>query len=139
MRTILRVNKENIHYLLRFIDNAKDSLLTFKYFNTRKPDVIKNHYVTLLIIENDEPVGYGHLDNDNNVTWLGIALIPSFKHTGLGKFIMGKLIDEAKKLHIKEIFLTVVKDNSSAIIFFEKFKFFRVKEEPTFFLYKRTL
>jgi ribosomal protein S18 acetylase RimI-like enzyme len=127
---------ENMHLLESFLNLAGKSLLSFRYYNSRPISIIRNHHCTFLFINsNNNPVAYGHLDNDNGITWLGIAVAENHIGLGYGKKMMNALIDEAKKNRVKEIYLTVDKDNIIAIELYEKCNFIRV-EEKEYFKYK---
>jgi ribosomal protein S18 acetylase RimI-like enzyme len=111
-----------------FLKNAGDSLKFFRYFNKRPVSAIAGHLVTCLLIDHEKPVGYGHLDLENEIVWLGIAVIDSGKRKGYGKIIMSFLIDFASKSQINEINLSVDKNNHAAIQLYTFFEFEIVSE-----------
>ncbi|MGB3776636.1 MAG: GNAT family N-acetyltransferase [Leeuwenhoekiella sp.] len=113
-------NEEGIK---RFLELAGDSLLKFRYFDSRPVSIIKNHRLTALAFSNNEPVGYGHLDLEDNITWLGIAVIEKGRGKGTGKKMMNFLIAYADAHSIAEICLTVDEDNEHAIHLYKKFDF----------------
>jgi GNAT superfamily N-acetyltransferase len=84
---------------------------TFRYFNSRTSECFKNHFYHF-ILNDPEPVGYGHLDYECDKMWLGMCVFDSFAGKGYGKLILNNLIDNKAKniLH-----LTVDKDNYKAI------------------------
>ena len=47
-----------------FIINCGSSLSYFRYFDKRSYEIIYNHTQTILLYEENEVVGYGHLDNE---------------------------------------------------------------------------
>ena len=106
-----------------FLENAGDSLKSFRYFNKRPVSSIASHLVTCVLIDHEKPVGYGHLDLENEIVWLGIAVIDSGKRRGYGKKIMSFLIDFAHKSQISEINLSVDKNNHAAIQLYAFFEF----------------
>lgn len=111
-----------------FILNAGNSLDSFRYFKSRELSCIKNHLTTILLYEKNSPVGYGHLDNDNGVIWLGICISEVNKGKGLGKLIMANLLEFAKKNSLPSVQLTVDKSNVVAISLYEKFGFKIISE-----------
>lgn len=115
-----------------FLENAGDSLKSFRYFNKRPVSAIAGHLVTCLLIDQKRPVGYGHLDLENEIVWLGIAVIDSGKRKGYGKKIMSFLIDFASKSQINEINLSVDKNNQAAIQLYTFFEFEFVGELSEF-------
>ena len=136
--SLVEVKKENIQLLKTFIENIGEASKTFRYFNKRSVDVVRNHLVTLLILENENPIAYGHLDPENNTVWLGICVLPEFSGKGFGSMMMNALINEARKLRLDCIALTVDKDNKSAIDIYEKFNFNKVASTETYFQYTFT-
>jgi GNAT superfamily N-acetyltransferase len=133
------VQKNNLDLLDYFIRNIGEASLTFRYFNTRNIDVINQHLTTLLLIEEDVPVAYGHLEKEGEDIWLGVCVIPSFAGKGFGKLMMDELIANAKEKGISHISLTVDKVNLPAINLYEKLGFVKVTEEDFYFKYKLRL
>lgn len=134
----IRVNKSNIYKLQEFIDNAGNALQTFRYFNNRSLLVVENHSVTYLIVDkNKAPVCYGHLEKENEILWLGIAVIEKQKGKGLGKKMMQYLIDFAKQSNETIITLSVDKINTTAISFYKKFGFSVIKETENIIYMKK--
>tara|TARA_R100001163_G_C5068182_1_gene208100 strand:- start:4406 stop:4801 length:396 start_codon:yes stop_codon:yes gene_type:complete len=103
---------------------------TFRYFNKRPFDCIEDHLFTVLIYEKDKPIGYGHLDPEGNVTWLGIYLSPNYRGKGYAKIIMGILLSHAKD----NIQLTVDKNNTSAVSLYDNFGFVITDETETYYI-----
>lgn len=83
----------------------------FRYFNSRSNECFKNHYYHF-ILNDPEPVGYGHLDCEYDKMWLGMCVFDSFVGKGYGKLILNNLIDNRKK---NVLYLTVDKNNYKAI------------------------
>ena len=86
----------SIDEVKEFINKIEDSLNTFKYFNSRPFSIIENHLVTILLSDSNQNVGYGHLEIENDIVWLGIAIDSQKKGKGYGNQIMNYLI--SKKL-----------------------------------------
>lgn len=120
MVRIKEITSNNKLDLKNFIDNLGDSRDTFRYFNKRDLSIISNHAYTILAFNNkDEPIGYGHLDQDGGKTWLGIAVISKEKGNGLGKILLSYLINKADSLNV-DLYLTVDKINIIASKLYEK-------------------
>jgi ribosomal protein S18 acetylase RimI-like enzyme len=112
---IVRIDQSNLHLLDLFIKNLGESAKTFRYFNHRPSSrVLTNLFTGLAIMDNGEPVAYGHLEEENGIVWLGIAVLPGYQAKGLGKNMMDCLMEEALRLNIKVITLTVDKINERA-------------------------
>lgn len=120
---ICNITKDNSDQLNLFINSAGNSLDTFRYFSSRPFTVLSNHLCTLLLFENDIPVGYAHLDRDGENIWLGICIAASKKGKGYGNMLMERLFFEAKQKGVKVIQLSVDKVNLSAISLYEKYGF----------------
>lgn len=116
--------KKDLILLQSFLDNAGNSLETFKYFSRRELNCIKNHYLTVLLLDDNKiPVCYGHLDNSNDIIWLGICTSEKYKGNGFGSMMMKYLIDFIKNKRIAEVILKVRMFNTSAILLFSKYQF----------------
>lgn len=135
----IKNNERDLKILTSFVENLGEAGKKFRYFEKRSLDVIQNHVTTLLVINEQKPVGYGHLDKDGDKIWLGIAIIPNSQGKGIGRILMDALISEAKNNHISEILLTVDKDNATAQNLYEKFKFVKIESSENVSFYKYIL
>lgn len=135
-----KINLDNSDLIKDFINNAGNSLSHFRYFNKRPISIIKNHIITYLIITNNIPICYGHLDKDEEgKIWLGICVIEKMMGRGFGTLMIQKLLDFAKIQDIKQIFLSVDKNNLTAQGLYEKFKFQIVENNENYFIYSLDL
>ena len=101
MKELVEINDSNVHLINEFLNSAGSSLTSFRYFNSRSTGVIKNHIVTYIFLVDDLPVGYGHLDKEDEIVWLGIAVIEHEKGKGYGAFLIHELIDKARLKNVK--------------------------------------
>jgi len=122
------VTSPSVELITQFLQNAGDSLKSFRYFDRRPVQSINNHLVTMLLLNGTLPIGYGHLDVENGNVWLGIAVSGCYRGMGLGSRLMAELIDFADASGIEKINLSVDKDNKSAISLYQKFDFSFVRE-----------
>ena len=106
-----------------FIADLGDSALTFRYFESRPHSVVVNHLVTLIGTERGRPLAYGHLDPDNGVVWLGVAVVAGARGHGWGREIVLRLCEFADALGLKELMLTVDDTNFVAASLYERFGF----------------
>jgi len=136
---IQKIDSNNLDLLRSFIDSLGVETETFRYFKSRELSVINNHLLTILLLVDGEPVGYGHLDIDGDKVWLGIVVKNDFRGKGLGTKIMEELIKQAKALNVKELSLTVDTNNDSAIGLYERFGFKLIKVEGGHKLYSLIL
>ena len=127
---IISITNKNINLLKKFIELNDSS--NFRYFNSRNVNVIKNHIVTLLVIDDNDIIGYGHLDFEKYI-WLGICVLKKFRGKGYGKLIIKKVIEVANKKNIENIFLTVDKENIHATNLYKKFDFKIIEEFDTYY------
>lgn len=124
MAVILKnIRIEDEKDLVSFLSNAGSSLNTFRYFSTRTPSILNNHITTILLYEDERPVGYGHLDKDSEVIWLGICVSENKERKGYGKLIMDRLIEEAQLKNISRINLSVDINNHDAVKMYVKYGF----------------
>jgi len=85
---------------------------TFRYFNKRNIEIINNHLITLLIMDHDNPIGYAHIDLEDNKYWLGIYIDDEFQNKGIGNKIIKFIINHYKIE--QDIFLSVDNNNKNA-------------------------
>ena len=126
---IIEVNKNNISLLQNFTNNNLPN--SFRYFNKRPINIIENHILTILLLNNNIPIGYGHIDFEDNKHWLGICILEEYQGKGNGKKIMDYLLNNKK---IDKIYLTVDKNNINAIKLYKKYNFNIIEEFDTYFL-----
>ncbi|WP_167881177.1 GNAT family N-acetyltransferase [Leptospira gomenensis] len=132
----VRIDRNKLDLLDRFLSLAGDSLSTFRYFRNRPTSAIENHIVTVLLLADDHPVAYGHLDPDDSKIWLGIAVVQSAKGLGYGKLMMNYLIRFATEHKIEKLTLSVDKPNSTAIRLYIKNGFVKVGETEKYEIYE---
>lgn len=124
MFEITIISNINKGLIPEFLNNAGSALKTFRYYEKRRIDVICNHIVTCVLMQNDiTPIGYGHLDKEGNDIWLGIAVAENQIGKGLGKMIINYLLDFAIKKNLNIIKLSVDINNLQAIRLYEKVGF----------------
>tara|TARA_B100000579_G_C22335745_1_gene622586 strand:- start:116 stop:583 length:468 start_codon:yes stop_codon:yes gene_type:complete len=69
--------------------------------------------------------------DESHVTF--IAVHPSYRRKGLGKFLLSDLIERSKLLQKKHIYLEVKDNNESAKAFYESMGFKTVGNRPNFY------
>lgn len=139
--------------LQQFIDEAGSSLQSFRYFQKRPVEVIKDHLCTWLLLDEGRPVAYGHLDVSDEATiaahcgsdkekdktektiWLGIAVSEKYTGKGLGLMMMNQLISFGKQNGVKQIKLSVDNTNEAAIALYKKLGFELQEKKETFSFY----
>ena len=83
-----------------------------------------------------EPLAYGHLDQEEDIVWLGIATVEKELGKGYGKQMLAKLIDFAKEKKIKKINLSVDFGNLPAIALYSKFGFKAIQKKCDIVFYE---
>lgn len=133
---ILEITETNKEILDSFIS---DNILpnTFRYFDKRTSAVIKNHLITILLMDSKLPVGYAHIDFDDNKYWFGICILDKYQGKGYGKQMIEYLFNHEKIKTIDEIYLTVDKINVNAIELYKRYKFYNINEKETYFIMLR--
>ena len=134
---IIDLNNQNIFYLEKFLKN--DIPNTFRYFCKRSINIINNHLLTIILLKDDIPIGYAHIDFDENKYWFGICIISEFHGKGYGKIMMEYLFSNEKLKNINEIYLTVDKININAIKLYEKFNFNTILEKESYLFMKKII
>ena len=120
---LAQVDQLNKSLIDDFCRLAGSSLKTFRYFESRSVDIIKDHLVTYAMIVDDIPIGYGHLDFEDNTVWLAVCIIEGYTGHGYGKKMMDALISYALKSAITEINLSVDKENIPAVTMYNNMGF----------------
>lgn len=105
---------------------------TFRYFKHRVfEQAIRSHIITLLYSTH----GYAHVDLDTQSGrhYLGICVLPEYQGNGIGKKLMNLIL----KLYGGDLYLTVDKDNTRAMAFYETYGFKRMCEGEISYTYKK--
>lgn len=124
----LEIKTADVNLVNQFLLNAGSSLLTFRYFEKRSPEIIQNHLKTNVLIKDKKVIGYCHLEREKDKVWLGIAIAESQLGMGFGLYLINALLNSARKLQIKLLYLSVDKVNFGAIKLYEKVGFTKVDE-----------
>ena len=121
--------------LVYFLNSAGNSLNSFRYFKNRELSVLQSHIITILFYHNSKPIGYGHIDYDQNIYWLGVCVSDKYLGLGIGRNIVNHLIQKSRRLKINQICLSVDKSNSSAIKLYKNigFKFYEEKNSVEYY------
>ena len=129
---VVEINNSNINLLINFLSNPLP--LTFRYFESRTIDIIKNHVITLLLIKGEEILGYAHIDYDKNSdrNWFGICILPTHHNKGYGNFLMNNILIKSKNKKICSIYLTVDNTNTYAIKLYSKHNFNEITKNEKF-------
>jgi GNAT superfamily N-acetyltransferase/sugar phosphate isomerase/epimerase len=118
-----RISAEDTALLSAFLDGAGDALRSFRYFAKRGPEALRQHAATWLWMEDGQPVAYGHLDREDGIVWLGIAVQERHQGKGYGEKMMALLLDSSRGMGINALRLSVDKDNGRAFRLYERHGF----------------
>ena len=135
MNNIIEITENNNYLLNEFLNNNMH--VTFKYFNKRSINVISNYLITLILIDDNLPVGYAHIDYDDNKYWFGICILENYQGKGYGKKIMEYIFNHEKIKNIDNIYLTVDKINYIAINLYKKYNFYIIEENDSYFMMRK--
>ena len=111
--------------------------LFFRYFQTRDPRTVfeKQHIYTIVGIENNNVVAYGHIDYETKY-WFGICVLNSYQGKGYGKQILNSILDFADRKSI-QLSLSVDVDNTVAIELYKKNGFVETRKTSTIIYMER--
>jgi len=115
----------NLKLIEQFLAKAGNSLTTFRYYQKRPTTISQKHQITLIGIQNNKPIAYGHLKWNDKKLWLGICTSQKHQGKGYGTIIMKKLINHAKN-HADFIYLTTDENNHSAQKLYKKHGFKKI-------------
>lgn len=130
------INKDNIYLLKTFIKLNTSSF--FRYYETRNIDIIKNHLITVILTDNNEIIGYGHLDFEKKL-WLGICVLKKYTGKGYGKEIINYLFNVAEENDIQSIYLSVDKNNIIAKNIYSKYDFKVIENNENIYIMKKEI
>lgn len=136
MKSFVEINYNNIDILKKFLSNMGSSKKSFRYYNKRKiKECLSSHIKTCVLLEDDEAIGYGHLDKDriDNKVWLGVCLKSSHVGKGNGSILMSYLL----KNFYENIYLSVDVDNLRGLGLYKKFNFKEVSRNEKYILMSR--
>jgi perosamine synthetase len=127
---IISINENNTSYLEEFI-NKIDSH-NFRYFKNRTVSVIKNHFLTIVLTDNNIPFGYAHIDLDDDIYWFGICLHKEYQGKGIGNKLMEYIFNHCKVKKLNKVYLTVDTDNFAAFHLYKKHNFIEEKRTDSY-------
>jgi len=140
MEKLLQIDEGNKSLIEEFQRTAGSSLKTFRYFESRPVDIIQQHLITYIMTgESGEIIGYGHLDLEDNVVWLGICIVETQLRSGYGKKMMKALIAFADNNSVQTITLSVDKKNEAAYALYKSLGFQRTGHDKTVYFMKLEL
>lgn len=135
MLHIIEIDETNHHYITTFLSNNIPS--TFRYFKSRSIDIIKNHILTIVLLNKEQiPIGYAHIDHEDKF-WLGICILETYHGMGLGSKMLEYIFNHEKIKPLTEIFLTVDSINTKAINLYKKFDFDIVEQRDNIYVMKK--
>ena len=123
--------KHRLGLVNEFWENLEVGRSSFRYFSTRPINIVINHLFCTCLLVDDEVVGYGHLEHEADRIWLGIAVADNKHGNGLGKRIIGELINQARDEGIECLHLTVDVTNLSAIGLYERVGFCKTSTQSS--------
>jgi GNAT superfamily N-acetyltransferase len=135
----IEITINNCNLIGNFILSINEGKKSFRYFEKRPIEIVGNHIITLLIcdIDTNEGVVYGHLDTDDDgKIWLGIAVADNYIGQGFGRKMIAKLLEKAKEKDLKEIWLSVDKNNITAKNLYESVGFANMYDRNEILFYK---
>jgi ribosomal protein S18 acetylase RimI-like enzyme len=137
--SIEEITSDNITYLNSFLNHSFPP--TFRYFSDKSPcDIIKNHYKTLMYIDNDFPLGYAHIDYDivNDTHWFGLCVLPEYHGKGIGTKLILKTLEYFHHANFNSLHLTVDKTNIIAYNLYIKYGFNVLRQTSMIYIMQLT-
>ena len=131
-KTLQHTDLPSLIELDEFIKSNTNGVKTFRYFTKRPYTIIKNHIYTCLYYLDNICVGYGHLDSEDEKTWLGIIVSDNEVGKKIGDQIMDDLILNSKN----DIHLSVDISNNSAVYLYKKKGFEIIEKKINYYIMK---
>lgn len=129
---IIKLNNNNTSFLEKFLN--KEHPCEFRYYNKRNIKIIDNHKLTILGLIDNEPICYGHLDEEDNNCWLGLCVLHNYQGKGYGKKILKFLIDYIDNNNIENVKLSVDVSNYKAINLYLKNNFEIINVKNSYYI-----
>jgi perosamine synthetase len=104
---------------------------SFRYFKSRPFEIVRRHRIAVALKVDDQVLGYGHVEVEGGIPWLGIAVVESRVGQGWGKIIMSELMARARTLGLEELHLKVDRVNVFAIHLYVSFGFHPLVEKSS--------
>lgn len=120
---VLGQSEDAILRVKNFDQRLSRSRDSFRYFKNRPYDIVRRHLCTLMLSNAGVDIGYGHLETEGGVTWLGIALADAELGRGWGRLLMQRLLEEASARGVSELSLRVDRDNVRGIRLYQQYGF----------------
>ncbi len=137
---VVQITKNDAPLLQKFLESAGSSLERFRYFSNRTFDVLKNHLLTVMILDDEEnPLAYGHLDFEGGTVWMGNCVIETEIGKGYGNKITQLLLNYARDFNIEKIKVSSDDDNYPAINLYESFGFRQTEHKDNHRFYEWNL
>jgi len=131
-KTLQHTDLPSLIELDEFIKSNINGVKTFRYYTKRPYTIIKNHIYTCLYYLDNICVGYGHLDSEDEKTWLGIIVSDNEVGKKIGDQIMDDLILNSKN----DIHLSVDISNNSAVYLYKKKGFEIIEKKINYYIMK---
>lgn len=133
---LLNVDNLNMAESLRLIRNECKEYMTRYNKEISKEQqtkwflsIDKNKTIPFLFFENKNPIGYGLITFEENISLISAGIIEKYRGLGHGKILFNLLINECKKLNSDDIKLEVLKTNIRAYKLYKKLGFKIVSED----------
>lgn len=134
---IIEINEENkVDIYNKFLRNIKNK--NFRYFDKRDILCLNNHILTVVLYDviNNIYIGYGHIDYDDKI-WIGIYINENYQNMRYGSLLFNYLLQHNSVSNIKNIYLTVDKNNINAIKIYKNYYFNIINEYESYYLMER--
>lgn len=133
---IIKICDNNKQILCDFISHDLPS--SFRYFKKRTIDCIKNHYITIVGVIDNNIMSYAHIDFDDETKkyWFGICVLNDYQHHGYGKQLVKYIIDIFDESEIDNLYLTVDHDNNIARKLYLENGFEIIDDSKTYYIMK---
>jgi ribosomal protein S18 acetylase RimI-like enzyme len=130
---IIEIKDYDVQALEDFVNNEIPN--TFRYFNNKSSQqIIKNHFKTLIYLNDKKSIGYAHIDFDGLKYWFGICILPQYQGTGIGSKLISKSLEFFKDSDIQKLYLSVDKINKMAINLYTKNGFKICEDKPSLYI-----
>lgn len=111
-----KITEQNLDKFISLYNSLLPADLTsFRYFENRGIHHVLKIFSANMVISNNNPIGYFHIDIEEEVAWFGIFIKPSSQGKGYSHLIIEKAQEICRENNIQGLTLSVDRDNHRAI------------------------
>ena len=124
-----KITSKNFNDFSKIYKNlSANDIVSFRYYENRGLNYVLKIFNPELVYFQSKPIGYYHLDIENETCWFGVFIVSEYRNKGFSTKIIERSKFIAKSNNINKIHLTVDSENIKAINSYIKNGFIKTTE-----------